>query len=228
MKTTVLACVIVAASALAGRMAAAADAADANHGAQVFGACASCHSLTPGRNLTGPSLAGIWGRKAGSLETFHRYSSALTSSGVVWDATTLDAWLKDPAQFIPGTGMRFAGIKKDSDRSDLIAFLQEVSEGRRNAGSVPGEPSLPDLKQLPPSAKVVALTYCGDTYRVKLADGRSGAFWEFNLRFKTDSSDQGPKPGVPALLGANMQGDRAFVIFSSPEEISSFIKHQCL
>ena len=51
--------------------------------------------------------------------------------------------------------------------------------------------------------------------------------WEFNLRFKTDSSDVGPEPGNPVIIGAGMQGDRASVVFASPGEISSFIKQSC-
>ena len=52
-------------------------------------------------------------------------------------------------------------------------------------------------------------------------------FWERNLRFKTDVSDEGPEKGAPALVGAGMMGDRADVIFASPEEISGFISSQC-
>jgi cytochrome c len=52
-------------------------------------------------------------------------------------------------------------------------------------------------------------------------------FWEFNLRFKTDSSDKGPEPGHPVLIPASMMGDRAFVIFAAPEEISGFIESKC-
>jgi len=58
---------------------------DAAHGGDLFGrACAACHSLQPGRNKTGPSLAGVVGRKAGDLASFHRYSPALKGSGVTW------------------------------------------------------------------------------------------------------------------------------------------------
>jgi cytochrome c len=60
-------------------------------GSRVYRACAACHSLTPSENLTGPSLAHIWHRKAGTLDSFKRYSSAL-----VWDDKTLDRWIADP------------------------------------------------------------------------------------------------------------------------------------
>src|SRR5262245_36207228 len=85
-------------------------------GQRVFQACAGCHSLEPNQNMTGPSLAGLWGRKAGSLASFPRYSTALKSSGVVWNDKTLDDWIKDPQHFIPGNDMTFEGIKDDQPR----------------------------------------------------------------------------------------------------------------
>jgi hypothetical protein len=69
--------------------------------------------------------------------------------------------------------------------------------------------------------------YCGDTYKVATEDGKTRDFWERNLRFKTDVSADGPQPGVPALAPAGMMGDRADVIFASPDEISGFIRYQC-
>jgi len=62
---------------------------------------------------------------------------------------------------------------------------------------------------------------------VATADGKVPDFWERNLRFKTDVSDEGPQTGAPALVGAGMMGDRADVIFASPDEISGFISHRC-
>jgi cytochrome c len=53
------------------------------------------------------------------------------------------------------------------------------------------------------------------------------AFWQRNLRFKTDVSGDGPQKGAPAIVGAGMMGDRADVIFASPDEISAFISHRC-
>src|SRR6266568_395338 len=69
---------------------------EATRGQGDFRACAPCHSLEPDRNMTGPSLACLWGRKAGSLPSFERYSDALKSSGIIWDDPSLDGWLTDP------------------------------------------------------------------------------------------------------------------------------------
>ena len=63
-----------------------------SRGAAVFGQCAACHSVEPGVHLTGPSLAAIWGRRAGTVGGFGRYSSALKHAGITWDAPTLDGW----------------------------------------------------------------------------------------------------------------------------------------
>ncbi len=135
---------------------------DAKRGAGVFRMCISCHSLEPGVHRTGPSLAGLWGRAAGSLESFSRYSNALKRSGIVWDERTLDAWLRDPQAAAPGNYMLFQGIHDDRARGDLIAFLHETSERRAQAGP-PRRPN-PGLKQASPEQRVAAIRHCGDTY----------------------------------------------------------------
>ena len=85
----------------------------------------------------------------------------------------------------------------------------------------------PNLKSLEPEDRVQAISYCKDTYRITTSDGKMHAFWERNLRFKTDASENGPQKGAPALVGAGMLGDRADAIFAAPEEISGFIKPGC-
>src|SRR5262249_10895567 len=77
---------------------------------RAFGACAACHSLQPDQNMTGPSLAGLWNRKAGSLTSFNRYSAALKSANIVWNDKTLEDWITDPQHLVPGNEMTFAGI----------------------------------------------------------------------------------------------------------------------
>lgn len=200
---------------------------NSQRGAQVFRACMACHSLVPDRNMTGPSLAGLWERKAGSLKSFPRYSDALKSSDVVWNAKTLDKWLKNPQAFVPGNLMTFPGIPNDQQRTDLIAFL----EVNTRPGSTPpaadrGRPPV-NLKTLSAAQQVKSIDYCGDTYTVTTFAGKVLKFWEFNLRFKTDSSAHGPPKDKPALLDSGMMGDRAFVVFASPTEISRFIKPVC-
>jgi cytochrome c len=210
---------------------------DAMRGERVYRACVACHSLEPNRNMTGPSLAELWNRKSGSLPTFPRYSPALKSAGIVWNDDTLDEWIKDPQHFISGNTMTFPGIKDARQRADLLAFLKDATRpghapktargGNQMGGMMMGGGAVPNLKRLDAEDRVQSINHCGDTYKVATADGKIRDFWERNLRFKTDVSDDGPQKGAPALVPAGMMGDRADVIFASPDEISGFIAHQC-
>ena len=203
----------------------AAAAEETKRGEQAFLACVACHSLEPGRHLTGPSLASVLGRKAGSVAGFLRYSDALKRSGVAWDEKTLDAWLKDPNQFIPGNEMTFPGIKDDKARRGLIAYLK-AADTIPAAQRVRG-PRMANLKKARPESIVRTIRHCGDTYFVTTEDGKTEKIWEFNFRIKTDTSDSGPVPGKPVYLGVGMRGDRAAVIFAAPVEFGSFIKENC-
>jgi cytochrome c len=204
---------------------------DALRGAEAFGQCAACHALEPDRHLTGPSLVGIVGRKAGAAASFGRYSSALVNSGIAWSEENLDRWLTSPERLVPGTSMRIRGISNSSTRQDLIAFLKTATDGSTSGdggmmGSMRGG-RLPDLEEATPQQTVTAIRYCGDAYYVTLGTGVTETFWEFNLRFKTDSSPDGPAKGQPVIVGAGMRGDRAQVVFSDPGEFSAFIRKHC-
>src|SRR5678816_633401 len=96
--------------------------ADVEKGKAVFEQCAACHSLDGSGDYDGPTLKGVIGRKAGSLEDY-RYSAAMKRSDVTWDAGTLDKYVTDPQAFIPGNRMAFAGISEKTQRDDLIAYL---------------------------------------------------------------------------------------------------------
>jgi cytochrome c len=207
---------------------------DPVRGATIFKACAACHSTTPGDHMTGPSLAKIWGRKAGMVEGFPRYSEAMKHVDLVWTDATLDSWLSNPDKIIPGTSMTFPGLRESKARQDVIAYLKAVSDAKAPAKPQQGagmmmnmQPAKEDLKKAPPQGQVTAIGHCGDTYTVKTADGKVNKVWEFNLRFKTDSSELGPQKGKPVIVGAGMQGDRASVVFAAPSEISTFIRSEC-
>lgn len=215
--TSIASLAAVAASAFA--------AGDAAQGARVYRACVACHSLQSGVNMTGPSLAGVFGRKAGSLASFLRYSDGLRRSGVTWNEDTLDAWLHNPEKMISGNYMGFPGIQDAKARADLIAYLKVASQDE--ALKAPAPRPLPDLKNAPQNARVTAIRHCRDTYFVTVASGETTPLWEFNVRFKTDSSENGPLPGQPVVVGGGMQGDRAQVVFSNPREISGFVKEGC-
>lgn len=198
---------------------------DAQRGAQAYKTCVACHSLEPGRHLTGPSLANLFGRKAGTASNFLRYSDALSRSGLVWDEKTLDAWLKEPDKFVPGNDMAFPGIKDDKTRRDIISYLRAVD-------AVPGTPRpagarVANLKKAKPDSIVKSVRHCGDTYFVGTEDGSLYKIWEFNLRLKTDTSSNGPTAGKPVILGVGMRGDRTAVVFSSLTDLGAFVKEQC-
>ena len=97
---------------------------DAKKGKRVFNKCKACHKLEAGKNGVGPSLAGLFGRPAAEVEGF-RYSDAMINSGIVWTPETLTQYLHKPKDFVPGTKMTFAGLKKDKDINDLLAYLAE-------------------------------------------------------------------------------------------------------
>ncbi len=90
-----------------------------------FGQCASCHSLEPGRHGIGPSLFAITGTKAGDIPEYN-FSPMLKSSGLTWDDATLDRWLTEPMQMVPGTKMTYAGMKDPAKRKQVIEFLKTV------------------------------------------------------------------------------------------------------
>ena len=230
--------VIIALVTFASLSSALAEPGDASRGQQDFRACAPCHSLEPDRNMTGPSLADLWGRKAGSLPSFDRYSDALKSSGIIWDDRAIDGWLTDPQRMVPNNEMPFEGINDGRVRADLLAFLKDATKPdaapertaqaqMKDMGGMMGGGRDPNLKSLEPNKRVKAITYCRDTYRVTTADEKTRAFWERNLRFMTDSSQNGPEKGAPAIMPAGMMGDRASVIFATPEEINKFIEARC-
>ena len=97
---------------------------DPTRGEQIYHRCQGCHSIDT--NRVGPRHAGLFGRRAGSLDDYS-YSDAMRTSGIVWDATTLDQFLTAPRKFIPGTKMPFAGIPDAQERADLIAYLKKVT-----------------------------------------------------------------------------------------------------
>ena len=96
---------------------------DAAAGEKVFIQCQACHVLDEGVNRVGPSLAGIVGRTAGSVEGFN-YTDANANSGITWTPEKMFQYLENPQRVIPGTRMAFAGLKDGQDRADIIAYLQ--------------------------------------------------------------------------------------------------------
>lgn len=96
-------------------------AADAEHGKTLFMACLACH--TEGPDALGPSLKGVFGRKAGSLQDY-RYSNAMKRANIVWDENNLREYLRDPQAKVKGNHMPFSGVANANDADDLVAYLK--------------------------------------------------------------------------------------------------------
>ncbi|BAF89274.1 MULTISPECIES: c-type cytochrome [Azorhizobium] len=105
----------------------AAHAQDAAAGERLFRArCASCHAVESGQNRIGPSLSGVIGRKAGSLEGA-RYSQGMRALDVTWDAAQLDTYLANPRAMVPGTTMTVS-VTSAADRAAITGYLQTLSQ----------------------------------------------------------------------------------------------------
>ncbi len=125
---------------------------DPVQGRIVFRKCGVCHSIEPGKNLQGPSLAGIVGRKSGTVANF-TYSDALKKTDLTWDAPTLEAYLTDPQKLVPGNRMPFPGLKSQHDRDDVIAFLAAPAGPTSAAGHampMPGTAAAQGTAAAPP------------------------------------------------------------------------------
>lgn len=118
---------LVAMAAWAGSAAGALAAGDAAEGEKIFTQkCKVCHQIGEGaKNFIGPLLNGVVGRKSGTAPDFN-YSEVMKSSGLTWDEATLNEYLTNPKAKVPGTKMIFAGLPKESDRENLIAYLSQI------------------------------------------------------------------------------------------------------
>lgn len=97
---------------------------DAKKGADVFAEeCGDCHSTVAGKNKKGPSLNGVFNRKAGSLADFSGYSDAMKQSGIVWTPEKIDAYIAQPRKVVAGGKMKYDGLADAAARADVIAYL---------------------------------------------------------------------------------------------------------
>ncbi len=90
-----------------------------------FAQCAACHSVEKGKHGIGPSLAGVYGTKAGEIPGF-AFSDPLKASGLTWDDATLDKWIENPAKLVPGTKMTFAGMADTAKRKELVDYVKSL------------------------------------------------------------------------------------------------------
>lgn len=182
----------LATTALITAAATAAQAGDAAAGEKVFKKCAACHAVGDGaKNKVGPHLNDIFGRAAGGIEDY-KYSKAMLArgeEGLVWDDETLTAYLAAPRDYVKGTKMAFAGLKKDEDLADVIAYLKtfdpDVAPGDETEGGE-GEQSSAGSDD---ATRVAAATpaFEGEKSRGKFGLGRLAtqaevAAWDIDIR----------------------------------------------
>lgn len=99
-------------------------------GRALFAQCRACHTLHPGEAslMKGPTLFGVFGRKAGALPGYGAFSSAMRATDWVWDRAQLDRYLTDPAQRVPNNLMAFVGVANADDRAALLDFLERETK----------------------------------------------------------------------------------------------------
>lgn len=109
-----------------GSTAAAAQTGDPVKGKTTFARCAACHSVAPGKNGVGPTLAGVVGRKAASVPGY-RYSPAMQKSGLTWNPATIARFIAGPSKLVPGTKMMAPPVTNPQDQANIVAYLKSVS-----------------------------------------------------------------------------------------------------
>ncbi|MEZ5832382.1 MAG: c-type cytochrome [Dongiaceae bacterium] len=188
---------------------------DAVNGEKLFKRCATCHTIGEGaKHKVGPQLNDVIGRVAGSAEGYS-YSKAMVAvgkAGTIWSVTTLDAYLTKPKDFVKGTKMAFAGLAKESERTDIIAYLRGFSKAGEiaapaSAAAVPDAPATTDRAGAPQQAMVAAakdspLPTHGVFHLGRLATPAEIAAWDIDVR--PDGL------GLPEGKGTAAQGEVIF------------------
>lgn len=127
MKAAIAAAISVALAILPGTVSAQSEG-NAARGERVFSQCRNCHAVTKDAPKgAGPTLFGVFGRKAGTAPGFDA-SEAMVKSGIVWDDKTMAEYLKAPKDRVPGTTMAFAGVKQQMQLDDVIAYLRKATQ----------------------------------------------------------------------------------------------------
>lgn len=185
---------------------------DADKGKKVFNKCKACHMVgEKAKNKSGPELNELFGRQAGVNDGF-KYSKAMLAKGeegLVWNDETLRAFLTKPKAFVKGTKMSFAGIKKQKDMDNLLAYLHTFSTSEAQASVVEKDGVADDSKELAVttqtnlSASAAEVPEHGVFHLGRVATDDEIAAWDFDVR--PDGM------GLPNGRGTVAEGEEAFV-----------------
>lgn len=190
-----------------------AQAGDAEKGEKVFKKCAACHAVGEGaKNKVGPELNEIFGRTAGSLEDY-KYSKAMIEAGgggLVWDEATLTTYLTKPKDMVKGTKMAFAGLKKQEDLDNVIAYLATFSsaaapanqQGAAEPAATETETASADAAAKAPATPVSEIREGGIFGLGRVATDDEVAAWDIDVR--PDGS------GLPEGSGTVADGEVLF------------------
>ncbi len=163
---------------------------DPERGEKVFKKCASCHMVGENaRHRVGPVLNEIFGRRAGSIEDYTRYSKGLQregKDGLMWDLRTLDAYIENPKALVSDTRMSFRGLKDADDRADVLAYLRQFSESPQN---IPESAPTATPHEVVLAPEVLAL----------VGDPEFGEYLASEC--KTCHQEDGDAEGIPSITG---------------------------
>lgn len=176
-----------------------ATAQDATKGERLFRRCVACHTIDDGGpNRIGPNLYGIYGADIAAKGDF-RYSKALSDIDGVWTEENLNAFLLSPRAFALGTKMAYAGLRKEEDRADLIAWLKLQAPSEQPEGSEAETATAPssadedaDLALLPvDDGRMETYTACVSCHSIKLVvqQGMNAADWNDTINWMVDEQD---------------------------------------
>lgn len=167
-------------------MASGAAAGDIDAGQKVFKKCTACHAVGDGaKNKVGPQLNDVFGRAAGGLDGY-KYSKAMIKAGedgIVWDDESLSAYLKKPKEFIKGTKMAFAGLRKDADLDNVIAYLATYSSAAATGEDTSSAPAATAPETVVARAAAVTSLRDGGIYGIgRVALPEEIAAWDIDIR----------------------------------------------